>query len=114
MAVTCLYAPFYLFGDARAQIVSILLVYVLILACCRAFCILEKHMLAFVDLIYALPTRGEYPIHVSRGSFASREEKLGEMHLFKGSLHSCIWGAFFRLIFSCALLPMVSSPFASP
>jgi hypothetical protein len=28
---------------------------------------------------------GKYPIHVSRGSFASREEKLGEMHLFRGA-----------------------------
>jgi hypothetical protein len=34
-------------------------------------------MLAFVDLIHVLQTRGggEYPIHVSRGSLASREEK---------------------------------------
>jgi hypothetical protein len=39
---------------------------------------------------------------------------LGEMHLFRGSLHSCIWELFFRLSFSRALLPMVSSPFASP
>jgi hypothetical protein len=52
-------------------------------------------MLAFVDLIHALPTRGgKYPIHGSRGSFASREEKVGEMHLFRGSLHSCIWELF--------------------
>jgi hypothetical protein len=28
---------------------------------------------------------GRYPIHVSRESFASREEKLGEMHLFRGA-----------------------------
>jgi hypothetical protein len=28
---------------------------------------------------------GKYPIHVSRGSFASREEKLGEKHLFRGA-----------------------------
>jgi hypothetical protein len=26
---------------------------------------------------------GNYPIHVSRESFASLEEKLGEMHLFR-------------------------------
>jgi hypothetical protein len=52
-------------------------------------------MLAFVDLIHELPTRGEYPILFSRGSLASREEKLGEMHLFRGSLHSCIWEPFF-------------------
>jgi hypothetical protein len=76
-----LYVPFYLVGDVGAQIVSILLVYVSILACCSALCIFEKHMLAFVDLNHALPTRG-YPIHGSRGSFASREEKVGEMHLF--------------------------------
>jgi hypothetical protein len=36
---------------------------------------------------------GEYPIHVARGSFASRE-----MHLFRGSLHSCIWELFFAWI----------------
>jgi hypothetical protein len=46
-------------GDAYSQIVAILLVYVPILACCSALCIFEKHMLAFVDLIHALPTRGE-------------------------------------------------------
>jgi hypothetical protein len=46
-------------GDACAQIVAILLVHVSILACCSALCIFEKHMLAFVDLIHALPTRGE-------------------------------------------------------
>jgi hypothetical protein len=52
-----------------------LLVYVSILACCIALCIFEKHMLAFVDLIHALPTKGaKYPIHVPRGSLASREE----------------------------------------
>jgi hypothetical protein len=38
---------------------------------------------------------------------------MGEMHLFWGSLHSCIW-EFFHLNFSCALLPIVSIPFASP
>jgi hypothetical protein len=37
--VTCLYVPLYLVGDARAQIVVILLVYVSILACCSAICI---------------------------------------------------------------------------
>jgi hypothetical protein len=69
---TCLYVPFYIVGDACAQIVAIFLVYVSILACCSALYIFEKHMLAFVDLIHALPTRGgKYPIHVSRGSVAS-------------------------------------------
>jgi hypothetical protein len=46
--VTCLYVSFYLAGDACAQIVAILLVYVSILACCSDLCIFEKHMLAFV------------------------------------------------------------------
>jgi hypothetical protein len=43
-------------------------------------------------------------------------KRLGEMHLFRGSLHSCIWSSFSPdcLIFSCALLLMVSCPFASP
>jgi hypothetical protein len=69
-------------------------------------------MLAFVDLIHALPTRGEYPIHVSRGSFASREEKLGKNAFVQGELAFMHLGAPFRKNFSCALLPMVSSPFA--
>jgi uncharacterized membrane protein YjdF len=56
--VTCLYVPFYLVGDACAQIVAILLVLVSILACCSALCIFEKHMLTFVEVIHALPTRG--------------------------------------------------------
>jgi hypothetical protein len=56
--VTCLYVPFYFVCDACAQIMAILLVLVSILACCSALCIFVKHMLAFVDLIHALPTRG--------------------------------------------------------
>jgi hypothetical protein len=56
--VTCLYVPFYLVGDACAPIVAILLVCVSILACYSAPCIFEKHLLAFVDLIHALPTGG--------------------------------------------------------
>jgi hypothetical protein len=94
--ITCLYVPFYLVGDACAEIVTILLVFVSFLACCGALCIFEKHMLAFVDLIHALPTMGrKVPNSCSQGSFASREEKMGEMHLFRGSLHSCTWGLFF-------------------
>jgi hypothetical protein len=38
---------------------------------------------------------GKYPIHVSRGSFASRKEKLGEMHLFGGELAFMHFGALF-------------------
>jgi hypothetical protein len=56
--VTCLCVPMYLVGDACAQIVAMLLIYVSILACYSALCIFEKHMLAFVDLIHSLPTRG--------------------------------------------------------
>ena len=56
--VTCLYVPIYLVGDACTKFVAILLVYVSFLACCSALCLFEKHMLAFVDLIHALPTRG--------------------------------------------------------
>jgi hypothetical protein len=83
--VTCLYVPIYLVGDACAPIGATLLVYVSILECFSALCILEKHRLAFVDLTHALPTRGgKFPIRVSMGNFASRE-KLGEMHLFRGA-----------------------------
>jgi hypothetical protein len=84
--VTCIYVPTYLVGDACAQIVAILLVFVSILACYSARCIFEKHMLAFVELIHALPTRGEESTQfMLPESFASREEKLGEMHLFRGA-----------------------------
>jgi hypothetical protein len=94
--VTCLYVHFYLVGDACAQIVAILLVYVSILAYCSALYIFEKHMLAFVDLIHALPTRGrKVPNSCSQGDLCIKEKKLGEMHLFRGSLHSCIWELFF-------------------
>jgi hypothetical protein len=55
--VTCLYVHFYLVGDACAQIVAILLVYFSNLAWYSALCVFEKQMLAFVDLIHALPTR---------------------------------------------------------
>jgi hypothetical protein len=57
---------------------------------------------------------GEYPIHVSMGSFASRKEKFGRNAFVQGELAFMHLGALFRLNFSCALLPMVSSPFASP
>jgi hypothetical protein len=88
--------PIVLLGDACAQIVAILLVYVSILACCSALCIFEKHMLVFVDLIHALPTRGrKVPNSCFQGECASRKENLGEMHLFRGSLHSCICELFF-------------------
>jgi hypothetical protein len=68
--VTCLCVPFYLVGDACDQIVAIMLVCVSILVCCSALCIFEKHMLAFVDLIHALPTRGrKVPNSCFQGEF---------------------------------------------
>jgi hypothetical protein len=102
MALACI--PFYLVREACPPIVAILLVYVSILTCCSVLCIFENHMLAFIDLIHALPTRG---------SIASNEEKYGKMH-FSGGACIHAFGNSFRLDFSCALLPMVSSPFVSP
>jgi hypothetical protein len=57
---------------------------------------------------------GKYPIHVSKGSFPSREQKFGKNAFVWGDLAFMYLGALFRLNFSCALLLMVSSPFASP
>jgi hypothetical protein len=83
-----LYVPIYLVGDACAQIVAILLVYVSILACYSALCIFEKHMLAFEDLIHALPTRErKVPNSCFQGEFCIKGRKIGrngEMHLFRG------------------------------
>jgi hypothetical protein len=76
--VTCLYVPLYLVGDVCAQIVAILLVYVSILACFSALCIFEKHMLAFVDLIHALPTRGrKVPNSCFQGELCIKGRKIG-------------------------------------
>jgi hypothetical protein len=52
-----------------------------------------------------------YPIHVPRGSFASRKENYA---FVQGELAFMHLGALVRLNFSRALLLMVSSPFASP
>jgi hypothetical protein len=73
-------------------------------------------MLAFVDLIHALRTRGrKVPnscIHPG-GVFASRGENLREMNLFRGAcIHA--FGSSLSPDFSCALLLMVLSSFASP
>jgi hypothetical protein len=133
--VACLYVSFYPVGDACTKYVAILLVYVSFLACCSALCLFEKHMLAFVALIHALPTRGRIvsPIHnMERDAFCNKGESLyhggekdgysvqGEnlsLHAFaQGELAFMLWEIFvlpeFALCF--ALLPMVSSPFASP
>jgi hypothetical protein len=94
--ITCFYVPVYLVGDACTQIVAILLVYFSILACCSALRIFEKHMLAFVDLIHALPTRGrKVPNSCFQGEFCIDERKIGGNAFVQGSLHSCIWELFF-------------------
>jgi hypothetical protein len=112
--VTCLYVSFYLAGDACAQIVAILLVYVSILACCSDLCIFEKHMLAFVHLIHALPTRGrKVPNSCFHGEFCIKGRNFRRNAFVQGDLAFMLLGALFRLNFSCALLPMVSSPFSS-
>jgi hypothetical protein len=84
-----LYVPFYLVGDVCDQIVAILLVSISILACCSALCIFEKHMLPFVDLIHALPTRErKVPNSCFQRELCIKKklgEKLGEMHLFRGA-----------------------------
>jgi hypothetical protein len=36
----------------------------------------------------------KYPIHVSRGSFASREEKLGEFICSEGACIHAFWSSF--------------------
>jgi hypothetical protein len=90
------HVPFYLVGDACAQIVAILLVYVSILACCSALYIFGKRMLAFIDLIHAT-NKGEESTQFMflGGSFALREGKIGRNASIQGSLHSCIWELFF-------------------
>jgi hypothetical protein len=113
--VSCLYVPLYLVGDTRAQFVVILLVYVSTLASCSALCIFEKHMLAFVDLIHALPTRGrKVPNSCFQGEFCIKGRTIGRNTFVQGERAFLHLGALFRLNFSCALLPMVSIPFASP
>jgi hypothetical protein len=88
---------------------AILLVYVSILACCSALCIFEKH------LIHALPTRGrEVPNSCFQGEFCIEGRKIGRNAFVQGELAFMHLGALFHLNFSYALLPMVSSPFASP
>jgi hypothetical protein len=56
---------------------------------------------------------GKYPIHVSRGSFASRE-KIERNAFVPGELAFTHLGDLFRLNFSCVVLLIVSSLFASP
>jgi hypothetical protein len=113
--VTCLYVPIYFISDACAQIVAILLVYFSFLACSSALCIFEKHMLAFVDLIHALSTRGrKVPNSCFQGEFCIKGRTIGRKAFVQGKLAFMHLGALFCLSFSCALLSMVSSPFSSP
>jgi hypothetical protein len=87
--ITCLYVPLYLVGNACAHIVAILLVYVSILECCSALCIFEKHILAFVDLIHALPTRGrKVPNLCFQGEYLHRGKKNWEKCICSGG--ACI------------------------
>jgi hypothetical protein len=72
-------------------------------------------MLAFVDLIHALPTRGKkVPNSCFQGEFCIKGRKLGRNAFVQGELAFMHLGVLFRLNFSCPLLPMVSSPLASP
>jgi hypothetical protein len=114
MSLACM-SLFYLVGDACAKFVAILLVYVSILACYSALCIFEKHMLAFVDLIHALSTRGrKVPNSCFQGEFCFKGRKIGRNAFVQGEILLMHLGALFRLNFSCSLLPMVSSPFTLP
>jgi hypothetical protein len=79
--------------------VAILLVYVSILACCSALCIFEKHILAFVDLIHALPTRGrKVPNSWFQGQFCIKGREIGRNAFVQGELAFMHLGALFRLI----------------
>jgi hypothetical protein len=91
------------------------------LACCSALCLFEKHMLAFVDFIHALPTRARNSTQfLLWGESCIQGEFL---HQVGENLEKCICsgGACIHVFcsslapdFSCALLPMVSNPFALP
>jgi hypothetical protein len=56
---------------------------------------------------------GKHQIQVSRGEFCIMGRKTVRNALVEGELAFMHLGALFCLNFSCALLPMVSSPFAS-
>jgi hypothetical protein len=71
-------------------------------------------MLAFVDMIHALPIRGrKVPNSCFQGEFCIKGRKFGRNAFVQEELVFMHLGALFRLNFSCALLSMVSSPFAS-
>jgi hypothetical protein len=86
-------------GNACTKFVPILLVYVSILACCSALRIFEKHMLAFVDLIRALPTWGRKVTNSGiQGEFSIKGEKIGRNAFVRGELAFMHLGALCRLI----------------
>jgi hypothetical protein len=97
--VTCLYVPFYLVGDACTKYVTILLLYVSFLACCSVLCLFEKHMLAFVDMIHALPTRGrKVPNSFIQREFLIKGEKIWKKYICLGGACIHALGALCRLI----------------
>jgi hypothetical protein len=55
---------------------------------------------------------GKYPIHCFQGQFCIKGIKIGRNAFVKGEVAFMHLRALVRLNFSCALLPMVSSPFA--
>jgi hypothetical protein len=93
--VTCLYVSIYLVGDACTKFVAIFLVCVSFLACCSALCIFEKHMLAFVDLVHALPTRGGVPNSWFHGEFCIKGRKIGRNAFVQGELAFMHLGVLF-------------------
>jgi hypothetical protein len=82
--------------------VAIFLVYVSFLACCSALCLFEKHILAFVDMIHALPTRGRNSTQFFlwgesciQGEFCIKWEKIGRNAFVQGELAFMHLGALF-------------------
>jgi hypothetical protein len=73
-------------------------------------------MLALVDLIHALPTTGGSTQFIScfQGEFCIKGRKIGRNAFVQGELAFMHLSVLFCLNFSCVLLPMVSSPSASP
>jgi hypothetical protein len=70
--------------------VAVLLVYVSILACCSAHCIFEKPILAFVDLIHALPTKErKVPNSCFQGELCIKGRKCGRNAFVQEELASC-------------------------
>jgi hypothetical protein len=72
-------------------------------------------MLAFVALIHALhPRRRKVPNSCFQGEFCIKGINFWRNAFVHGELAFMHLGALFHLNYSCALLPMVSSRFASP